>query len=360
MASEMETPRAKRGIRKSTASSQFLPAEQAEEVSDSLMPMVASVAAGGGSTRAASVAAGPKGEHTMTRLQHEAAKRKKEQAARQQALETARENDEKQWRERKARSLQAREAKFESMFEEICRNAPLRIEASETIRQYEEEQARRRRQLHEHHDREVAQRVEHRLAKWKNKAPPPAPESYREQLLTSDNPCTAELRAQRGEEKFDRAATLFLETSPSDNIKDTYRYRHMAKHNRAGQSLGRPALPVHHWGQKEQQASPRSFDHNCARGDGFRTARRLGYDSHRIDESDSVVAVGKMKTRFERNSLGMLEGTLAREGEAVRHKAWHGASSGAPCQDHFGFETGHAVTAREFPVGKRLFPEYNS
>jgi len=350
VASETETPRVRKWSA-TTATSQFLQVPD-EDASDLMLTYDK-----GGSTRAASVAADLRGERPMTKLEHEAAKRKKEQAARHAALESARANDEKQWRERRARSLQAREVKFESMLEDIRREAPLRVEVSEIVRQHEETQARRRRQLHENHDLEVAQRVERRLVKWKNKAPQPAPEGYREQLLTSDHPCTSQLRAHKLEENFDRAAALFLETPPGDNIKDTYRYRHMAKQSRAAQSLGRPAVPVHHWGQKEQQASPRSFDHNCARGDGFRTARRLGYDSHRLDESDGVVAAGKTKTRLERNCLGMLEGTLARDGEAVRYKALHGASSGAPCQDHFGFERGHAVTAREFPVGKRLYPE---
>jgi len=82
----------------------------------------------------------------------------------------------------------------------------------------------------------------------------------------------------------------------------------------------------------------------------------MGDAAHLVDESDGVPAAGKTKMRFERNLLGMLEGSAARAGHAARCRRADGASSGAPCQDHFSYEQGSAVVDEEFPVGKRCFP----
>jgi len=84
------------------------------------------------------------------------------------------------------------------------------------------------------------------------------------------------------------------------------------------------------------------------------TARRMGTGVHCIDESDGISAAGKTRSRLEHNLLGMLEGTLARQGEAARYKNVQGASSGAPCQDHFHYEQGNTAVDVEFPVGKRI------
>merc|ERR1712187_473338 len=81
--------------------------------------------------------------------------------------------------------------------------------------------------------------------------------------------------------------------------------------------------------------------------EGFRTARRMSADVHRIDESDGVQAAGKTKTKFEKHQMRMLEGNLAKEGESAKHKQPHGASSGAPCQDHFNFQQGTPIVDAE-------------
>ncbi|CAJ1367908.1 unnamed protein product [Effrenium voratum] len=82
----------------------------------------------------------------------------------------------------------------------------------------------------------------------------------------------------------------------------------------------------------------------------------MGTGVHFIDESDGVVAAGKTKDKYERNRLGVLEGTIAKEGESKNYKRPDGHSSAAPCQDHFFYERGNEAVEREMPRGKRMYP----
>lgn len=78
---------------------------------------------------------------------------------------------------------------------------------------------------------------------------------------------------------------------------------------------------------------------------------------HQPDERDGVPTAGKTKTRFEKNQLGMLTGTIAKHGEAARYRTDFGSGCIAPCQDHYSYERGAGVVSAEFPLGKRAFPD---
>lgn len=77
--------------------------------------------------------------------------------------------------------------------------------------------------------------------------------------------------------------------------------------------------------------------------------------NHCPPEFDGVEAAGKRKTRWARNDLGVLKGSIAKRGETFSFKRDLGASSGAPAQDHFTFEANQKVTDTEFPVGKKMW-----
>jgi len=82
-------------------------------------------------------------------------------------------------------------------------------------------------------------------------------------------------------------------------------------------------------------------------------------------EADGVEAAGKRTTRWgshgvTHNDTGLLQaaGAPVGGGEAAHYKTWHGASCGAPAQDHYTYAVGRSVTDAEFPLGKRIIPKY--
>merc|ERR1712226_541540 len=98
----------------------------------------------------------------------------------------------------------------------------------------------------------------------------------------------------------------------------------------------RPVFPIAMWEQRQHYASPYGYfmqgAEKAEQGKPFHSARRMGTDCHRVDETDGVVAAGKTRDRWEKNKEGMLVGTTAKQGESARYRQAHGASSGAPCQ----------------------------
>ncbi|CAK9017768.1 Retrovirus-related Pol polyprotein from transposon TNT 1-94 [Durusdinium trenchii] len=114
-------------------------------------------------------------------------------------------------------------------------------------------------------------------------------------------------------------------------------------------------LPAPMWEQRQHYASNLGrFCQSCERGGPHQSAKRMGAGVHLVDESDGIPAAGKTKTKYEKNRVGLLEGTTAREGESKNYKRPDGHSSGAPCQDHYFYERGNEAVEREMPLGKRL------
>jgi hypothetical protein len=82
-------------------------------------------------------------------------------------------------------------------------------------------------------------------------------------------------------------------------------------------------------------------------------------------EFDGAPAAGKRTVRtgpssVAHNDMGILHGNASGgiRGQAAGYKTWHGASSGAPAQDHYTFQRGSAITDVEFPLGKRMFARW--
>merc|ERR1712151_265686 len=99
-------------------------------------------------------------------------------------------------------------------------------------------------------------------------------------------------------------------------LRERQRLRELEDSAVSNRSTSRPTLPVEMWEQRRHLSSQFGYFAQAAEVDGVRTARRLGTNRHLPDESDGIPVAGKSRHRFERNQIRMLEGTLAREGEA--------------------------------------------
>lgn len=126
-------------------------------------------------------------------------------------------------------------------------------------------------------------------------------------------------------------------------------------------SRSRPVLEPHLWGQREIQGTLYgNFAQAAEFGPGFKRTLRGGANVHIHDASDGVLACGSRHSRENgHGDVGILRGDTAARGETYSYKTMQGASSAAPAQDHFTFESGDAVTNLEFPLGKKMFPAFH-
>lgn len=126
-------------------------------------------------------------------------------------------------------------------------------------------------------------------------------------------------------------------------------------------AMSRAVLEPTMWGQTQIQGT--LYGHLaqvCEAGVGFRRDKKGGDDVFVPDESDGIQAAG---TRISRErgygDKGILRGGLATNGQSSECKTYWGTGSAAPCQDHYTFETGSRITDIEFPHGKKVFREFH-
>eukprot|EP00929_Paragymnodinium_shiwhaense_P111964 TRINITY_DN80212_c0_g1_i1.p1 TRINITY_DN80212_c0_g1~~TRINITY_DN80212_c0_g1_i1.p1 ORF type:complete len:464 (-),score=69.45 TRINITY_DN80212_c0_g1_i1:105-1496(-) len=125
-------------------------------------------------------------------------------------------------------------------------------------------------------------------------------------------------------------------------------------------ATSRPVLEPMNWGQRELQGTMFGhFSQVCETGPGFQRSQRGGTNAHLPDDSDGPMAGTRKNRTLGLNDYGILRGDEATRGQAAGFKSFTGSSSAAPMQDHFTYETGTAVTSLEFPLGKRMFPEFH-
>jgi len=220
-------------------------------------------------------------------------------------------------------------------------------QASTVLLDHEAREELRQQALYNKWDAEVARRVEYHVGKFMNSAAlPPPPGLDRCELRPGDDPLKRSLRDAHREERFHRYASAFLDQTVEAAVSEEALERLAA-----ARGTSRPMLPAEQWGRGAHGAL------RIAEDGTLRTTRKMGGETHRapLDESDGVPVAGKTRTKFQKSLLGSLEGD-ARLGEAARYRTPQGASSGAPCQDHYGFETGVQAASAEFPLGKRVFP----
>eukprot|EP00434_Breviolum_minutum_P000235 symbB.v1.2.000195.t1/scaffold21.1/size436794/14 len=198
------------------------------------------------------------------------------------------------------------------------------------------------------------------VMKYLNSTPLKAPEHFkgRELLHPGDDPLKSLIRQANEEESFRKATEFVLLHAPHQgNLHEEVKRRDAIQDAVSRRENTRPMLPVPLWEQRQHYASNLGrFCQSCERGGSHRSAKRMGEGVHFVEESDGIPAAGKTKTKYERNRLGILEGTVAKEGQSKSFKRPDGHSSGAPCQDHYFYERGHEAVDREMPLGKRLYP----
>eukprot|EP00747_Dinoflagellata_sp_TGD_P162878 gnl/TRDRNA2_/TRDRNA2_180993_c0_seq1.p1 gnl/TRDRNA2_/TRDRNA2_180993_c0~~gnl/TRDRNA2_/TRDRNA2_180993_c0_seq1.p1 ORF type:complete len:404 (+),score=74.87 gnl/TRDRNA2_/TRDRNA2_180993_c0_seq1:76-1287(+) len=302
-----------------------------------------------------------------SRAEWEAQQRKKEQMAKHEKLNKVRKQDEKSIKERCARNASVREQKFEEMMERMRTEDVARVEAAKMIRENEIDMENKRLDLYNKWDQQVYKAVEHKLQKWMTSGQTVEPSSARGVPGERGDPVKASLVDREDEQAFRRMADTYLQgpsideiTSDQKVLRARARERELTETTVRTRPKMRPTLPPMYWAQQEHYASPYGyFSQGCEKerlGIGFHSARRMGRGAHQVDESDGVPTAGKTRTRFQHDCLRMLDGDLAKLGEAYEYKRPEGGSSGAPMQDHFFYPMGTKVVDAEFPLGKRCFP----
>jgi len=124
-------------------------------------------------------------------------------------------------------------------------------------------------------------------------------------------------------------------------------------------AMSRPVLEPIAWGQRELQGTMFGhFSQVCETGPDFKRSLRGGTNAHVPDGADGAMAGTRKSRIMGHHDIGILHGDKAARGQSAGFKTEAGHSSGAPVQDHFAYETGPAVTSLEFPLGKRMFPEF--
>lgn len=295
----------------------------------------------------------------MSKQEFEKARKRKEAAVKLQKLNELRKQDEALIKEKCSRLQRLRDQRCEEKLVEILSEEGFKAEANRIVFEHDDRQFKLKQDMYSQWDAEVAQRIEHQVLKFHLPVPPPEPAHFngRARLRPSDDPLKSILRQQEEEDGFRRAADHILNTPRDQSVAEQVRRRQLIQESVAQRDKCRPMLPVPMWEQRQHYASHLGyFVQSCERGGPHHSARRMGVNAHRIDESDGVEAAGKTKSRFENKRLGMLAGTLAKEGEAWAHKRPDGRGSGAPMQDHYNYERGNDAVEAEMPVGKRIYP----
>lgn len=324
-----------------------------------------------------------RGPARESRDEFNARRRREEIAVRHQKHLELRDSDVRSIQERCERNAQEREQRFEQRLESLRRNDVLRVQAADIITKHEAAERSRRDSIYNEWDVQVCQRIEHSLQRFMH---PQSDEQDPQQTLLKGgmdlhrkhDPVKRVLYQQKQEEEFRRTADAIIDNTQlrrSANLAEQIRQREADEEAVRNRLTSRPVLPIPLWEQRQHYSTPYGyFAQGCEKaqyGSGFHSARRQSQanqpDAHRPDELDGVPAAGKTKTRHEsqprawagKNSLGLLTGEHAKRGESIKYKQAHGASCGAPNQDHYFYPSGHAGNVAadlEFPVGKRVFP----
>jgi len=258
--------------------------------------------------------------------------------------------------------------RFERLLENVTGRDNLAYRTAMALRERQDHEDKRRRELHENWDAQVYQPLA--LQAYEHMNPPSRlmkqmvtgsknvgfmlPDSKKTLVANVDgDPNRKPVLEMAKENAFHQAASAVLGKSYSAPLL-------MCGHV-LPRARSRPTLEPELYSQGKLQGTMFGhFAQIAEQGANFKRSRRGGTDIHIPDEADGVEAVGKRKTRsFGRHDLGILKGDTAAQGETASFKSSWGAASGAPAQDHFTYDQGMRVTDIEFPLGKRMFAEFH-
>lgn len=297
----------------------------------------------------------------LNRKEYEARRKKIEHAAKHAKLQAMRDEDSRMLKERAAKLTAQRTNRFEEMLEGITKEDNCRVEIADMLGKHDAKQEQKKFDLYKKWDDAIFQNIEQQLHQF---VADTMPEDGVTPIPNHRCPMKSELHQKRREDEFRKNANMVLSEEIKNEVEEIGLREHVKRRELRQKMIKerdqtRPVFPIHNWEQLRHCSTTYGFhardSQSLEQGGTIRPARRLGYDAHLPDEDDGVPAAGKTKVRHERNCLGMLAGNVAREGESARHKKPHGASSGAPCQDHYFYEKGLASVDAEFPIGKRCF-----
>eukprot|EP00440_Ansanella_granifera_P047419 gb/GFBE01051356.1/.p1 GENE.gb/GFBE01051356.1/~~gb/GFBE01051356.1/.p1 ORF type:complete len:479 (+),score=67.22 gb/GFBE01051356.1/:1-1437(+) len=307
------------------------------------------------------------------------ARRRAELQQKYDKAEALRQADQKFIRERNEKFRELRDERFKRLLDTIGDHGGLAQEAAENIRHLEEHQEERRMELHAAYEESVSQplalqafnhlnppnRAMHqRLMGSKSVSWQLPHQTRRLRANVHEDPAKRPVMDHARETAFHQAATSVLGHSSScpDIIR---RSNHLdglgGSPEMVPRALSRPVFEPTEWsGARLQGSLCGRFAQVCEYGPGFKRAQRGGANVHLPDESDGVPTAGVRTSREHGyGDKGILKGHKASQGETSEHKSHEGASSGAPAQDHYLFQNGSRITDLEFPLGKRIFPEFH-
>jgi len=297
----------------------------------------------------------------------------------QDRVDTLREHDQQRIAHKVEHRKQLREDRFNRMLNEtFSHNSRPVLEAHMTLQRHEIRDKERRCDLHAKWEENVYEPLESQIVNHMN--PPDRAlqqtlagsksvgmlipgESFKLQTHLEDDPTWREISDNTWEETFDREASAVLyglNTTLNATLRDSSRGMHPAA------AKSRPVLDPTKWDQLKFQGTLYGrFAQVVEEGPNARMGKRGGPDIFAPSESDGVPTAGKISVRAgprltRHHDVGMLRRDgVAWSGEASLRKTWHGASSAAPVQDHYTYETGAPVTDVEFPLGKRKVPHFS-
>lgn len=298
--------------------------------------------------------------------------------AKQERLNARRQLDQARIAEKVEHGKQRREDRFDRLLNETFSGTHKVFDGISKVRQHELHEEQRRRDLHANWGEKVYQPLETQILDHMN--PPHRAleqslsgsksvgfqipgQSFKLQVHREDDPTCREMADHAWEDAFDREATAVLSGFSTWDLRAAGADPNRGLSPPAARS--KPVLDPTMWGQQKLQGTLFGrFAQVVEEGPNVRMGKRGAPDISAPCESDGVACAGKRSIRagphvVQHHDTGMLRRDgAAWNGESFLNRSSYGASSGAPVQDHYTYETGGRVTDVEFPLGKRMYPSF--
>lgn len=282
----------------------------------------------------------------------------------QSKLDAQREDDAHRITQRAEARRTMRDDRFDRLVQNLAASSGVVAEIGQDLRKTEAEEFRRRQVRHDDWEEAVFQPVQSHLMQHFNTSSPssrsvsfPEAGQGKRSFGAMKDPIKREMAERAQEEAFDRDASQFLSRTVPSRMTDIGQTSPVS----LLKARSRTTLDAASWGQLKLQALPYGSFAQTAELGPVRAWKRPGVAP---DENDGVPVAGKRTVRSGPHSvrhgdLGQLRPDNAvHRGEAAKYKTWTGASSAAPAQDHYTFRTDGVAADMEFPLGKRVFPQW--
>lgn len=299
---------------------------------------------------------------------------KHESKIRLRQLRELRDGDQRMISQKCARDQRQRELKFERMADEMKIEDQQRVYAGHLLADHEQGVQDQNKKHYDDWNRDIHGRVQYQLFRslnpnlaWKDDLKREASGESSYNFVAADDPLKRQLREDAEEKSFRRTADSIVYglTAADDSL-----YAKLHEKDDGPASLDdlnelwntrettKTMLQPDNWGQLKYSSTTEGLFASSRQNErgSFFTQRRMGLNRHVPTGSDGILSGGTLKSRLGlQNDLGILTGEWGKRGQTSLYKEPHGPSSGAPGQDHFGFETGLGVSDQEFPLGKKMF-----